>query len=502
MLKQQAPKAYTGFRAAGIRLKEELVPSLEYHRSDAVGPAMEGYHLFDKAHLVVLTEAGLIPREDGIAMLQALRGMEREGIDKVRNEHGGGMHSGEQYLIHQLGEMVGGRIHLGRSSGDMGEVGRRVAMRTLVLELLPLLDRFRAVLLDLADRYADAVMPAYTHGQHAQPTTLGHWFSMWACVFARDFARLAGFHERQDLSPGGAAILTGSDLPIDRHRLAELMGFSAPIPHTMDAILSHDLLLECVAALTIHAANMGRLGEDLMLWSANEIALIEIPDRFCGTSSIMMQKKNPYAPQAMKGLQAEAAGLMGAALVVEKDPTGLAINERRVTENGMWAVFASAKSRLREAIELFPELIVDRERIKDLAGAYWAQATDMATALVKERGMPWRTAHQIVGILVRLSIERRIRPLDVTPALLDEAAIQYTGSPAGLSPGSFKASLDPVAFVERRTMYGGPAPAAARRELAAFRQQLHQDEARANALRERVARRAKALEAAIDKLIG
>jgi argininosuccinate lyase len=501
VVKQQESRSYRGFRTAGIRLTEELIPSLMDHKTESLGDELPPMHKFDKVHLVMLTETGLIPKADGVAMLRALREMEKQGIEKARIESGGGMHSGEQWLIRRLGESVGGRIHLGRSSGDVGEIGRRVAMRAHILALLPLINEFRAVLLDLADRHLDTVMPGYTHGQHAQPTTFGHWLSMWASIFSRDFARFSEFYDRLNQSPAGAAILTGTEFAIDRHRQSELFGFDAPIRNTIDAILSHDEILECSAALAIHGSNTGRLGEDLMLWSMSEFAMIDVPDRFCGTSSIMMQKKNPYAPQAMKGLAAESAGLMTTALVVEKGATGLPIMERALAEKGMWSVFESAKARLRDSIELFPALIVKKERMLELAGSYWGQATDVAGALVREKGLPWRTAHQIVGILVRLSIERGIPPLKITPSLVDEAAIDYMGKPVGLSGEALSEALDPTAFVGRRTLFGGPAPKAAQREVAFFREQLKKDKARATALTDQVTASDKKLEEAIDALV-
>lgn len=501
MVKQQDSKSYRGFRTAGIRLTEELIPSLMDHKTETLGDMLPGMHQFDKVHLVMLTETGLIPKSDGIAMLRSLREMEARGVEKSRLESGGGMHSGEQYLIRRLGESVGGRIHLGRSSGDVGEIGRRVAMRTHILEFLPILNEFRKVLLNLADRHLETVMPGYTHGQHAQPTTFGHWLSMWACVFARDFARFSEFYKRLNQSPAGAAILTGTEFPIDRHRQSELFGFEEPIPNTIDAILSHDEILECSAALAILGSNIGRLGEDLMTWSMSEFAMIDVPDRFCGTSSIMMQKKNPYAPQAMKGFAAETAGLMTMALVVEKGATGLPIMERSHSEKGLWSAFASARARLRDAIELFPALIVKKDRMLELAGSYWGQAADVAGALVREKGLPWRTAHQTVGILVRLSIERGVKPLDVTSSLVDEASIDYMGKPVGLSEKALAAALDPTQVVGRRTIFGAPAPAAARRELEAFNKQYDKDVARTTAMQSQVAEAAKKLEGAIDALV-
>src|ERR1051326_8653959 len=132
-------------------------------------------------------------------MLRELRATEREEFQKARLGAQGGVHSAEQYLIRILGEEVGGRIHLGRSTGDLDEVGRRFAVCRHLLDLMEALNTLRRTLLAQARVYADAVMPGYTQGQHAQPTTFGHWLSMWACVFARDVARCRALYERINL---------------------------------------------------------------------------------------------------------------------------------------------------------------------------------------------------------------------------------------------------------------------------------------------------------------
>ena len=500
MGRQQVSANYRGYRTAGIRLSEELLPHLA-DRPEALDQIIQPIHDFDKAHLVMLVEEKLIDRDAGIAMLLALREMEKRGVEATRNETGGGIHSGEQYLIRKLGEDVGGRIHLGRSSGDLDEIGRRMAFRRHLLELFPLLLQFRQTLLRLADEHAETVMPAYTHGQNGQTSTFGHWLSMWAMVFARDYDRLRSFYERVNVSPAGAAIMTGSDFPLNRARTAELLGFSRAIPHTMDAILSHDLELECGAVLAILGSDLGRMGDDLMLWASTEFAMIDVPDRYCVTSSIMMQKKNPAAPQEMKALAAESVGAAMLTFVLEKGPTGLPILERRTAERAFWSVFSSAKQCIGDADDLISALIVDKERMRSLAGAFWAQGTDLAGALVREKNLPWRTAHQIVGILIRHCVERRIMPFDVDSAMLDEAAVEYMDKPVGLSAQAIRNALDPVHGVSLRTLFGGPAPSSARRELAGFQKQLESDEEWLRDARSHLANAAKTLEASIDAIV-
>ncbi|MGW0588685.1 argininosuccinate lyase [Streptosporangium sp. NPDC002607] len=492
---------YQGFRGTGIRLTEEQLPHLQSHRTELLGDSLPAIHAFDKAHTVMLTEQGLLDPADGQAILKALRGMEARGVAEARIEAGGGMHSGEQYLITVLGAETGGRIHLGRSSGDLIEVARRMTIRRHLHALLPALTDVRAVLLSLAEAHRDTIMPGYTHGQHAQPTTLAHWATMFEQAFARDAERFLGFHGRLNVSPAGAAILTGSDLPIDRHRVAGLLGFDAPLPHTMDAILSHDLEMEAAALLATTGATLARMADDLYLWSTSEFAYIELPDRYCGTSSIMPQKKNPDALEDIKSVAAQALAALVGVITAERGPTGFPILERRYSQQALWSMAAAITGKLGDTVGILADLRVDRDRMARQAGAHWAQVTDVATALVRHTGLDWRHAHQIVGVFVRLAVERGLGTSAVALDLLDEAAGQVIGRRSGLTEEQFAEAMDPRAFVARRTIYGGPSPDAVRRESALFAERLAADRRRVEELRQQVAGAEAALEAAIDALV-
>jgi argininosuccinate lyase len=501
-VRKQPAGQYRGYRQAGIRLTEDVLPNLVAHRSDEGMVILYAVHAFDKAHLVMLAEGGLIPLEAAVAMLRTLRATEAEGFERARLKAGGGMHSAEYLLIQQLGEEVGGHVHLARSSADLGEVSARIVQRDALLEVMGELNALRAATLDVAEAHTESVMPGYLQGQHAQPTTLGHYLAAWAAVLERDCSRSLEAYRRINESPAGAAIMTGSDFPLDRNRTSELLGFDRPTANTLDSVVSHDSLLDSFCVLAILSSDLARWAEDMLLWSSSEFKLLEIPDRFCGTSSILMQMKSPYAPEFVKGLGAAALGGLVTAFVVERSATGLPLLDRQYSYDALWRVQRDSLRDLRWWLELLPAVEWDTTRMAELAGAYWAQATDIAGALVRERGLPWRTAHQIVGILVRLAEERGLGPQDVTTELLDEAAVEYHGEPAGLSEETLGRALDPRHFVESRGLYGGPSPEAVRSVLGELRASLQRDEAERGAALERVAAAQRGLESAIDALIG
>lgn len=466
---------YRGFRSAGTRLTEAPLAHLDFHRSSLLGESVHAIHAFDKAHAVMLTETGIIPRDIGAALLSGLLSMEEEGVAQARNRVDGGMHSGEHYLIHTLGEDVGGYLHIGRSSGDLAEVARRLTIRNHVHRLMAALCDVRQTLIELAGRHCETVMPGYTHGQHAQPTTFAHWLTMFEAVFARDMARLVSFHARLNSSPAGAAILTGSDFPIDRHRVSQLLGFDQPLPHTMDAILSQDLLMEYVGVLATLGQGLARMADDLFLWSTTEFAMVELPDRYCGTSSIMPQKKNPDGLEDMKSISARAMGAVTTVMVAERGPTGFPIMERRSSQAILWELGRDLSVRLETLGPLLRDLKVHDDRMLELAGANWAQVTDLAGALVRNAHIAWRTAHQIVAVFVRQSKEAGVTPSQATSRQLDAAAKTLGHEPPELSAAAFAEAMNPAAFVKRRILYGGPAPTAVANELVHLGESLEAD---------------------------
>jgi argininosuccinate lyase len=503
MLKQPSGE-YAGFRPAGVRLREEMLPQLARLAAGRSRLMLHALHAFDKAQAVMLVEEGLLSRDHGRAILEALRSMEQEGVEAVRTRSGGGLHSGEQYLIRTLGEEIGGRLHLGRSSGDLSSVGINTLQREKMLRLLEGVNRLRRVLLGLARQHTGTILPGYSFGQHAQPMTLAHLYLSWVANLARDFERLRGVYGRVNTSPAGAAIMVGSDFPLNRARMAELLGFDAIHENMADAILelSADDSLDVPMAVALLYHTLAKWADDLILWSTSEFAFVDIPDRFCNTSSIMMQKKNVIGPAEVKGASAEALGCVVTSYHALKGPTGLPITERYYALESLWRVSDNCARDLDWFCELLPALGIQKERMREQAWRHWATATDLAGALVRERDLPWRTAHQIVGVLIRLCEDRGLGPDGVTPALLDEAALAYHDKPAGLEAGQITTALDPARFIAARTMRGGPAPAESGRQADLFERGLQADEATVAGIQARLAGAARALEMAIDAILG
>ncbi len=502
MLKQPSSE-YRGYRNAGIRLKEEILPQLGKLYGGHMQAFLPAVHAFDKAHTVMLVEEGLLTPAVGVALLRGLRQMEAEGAVKARSRVGGGLHSGEQYLIRLLGEEIGGRFHLARSSGDLSTIGINILQREKLLEIMRAANRFRRVLLDLARLHTDTILPGYSFGQHAHPMTLAHLWLSWVATLARDFDRLHGAYRRVNVSPAGAAIMVGSNFAINRERTAALLGFDAVHENCADAILelNADDSLDVPAVIAVLYHSLAKWADDLIQWSTSEYNFVDIPDRYCNTSSIMMQKKNVIGPAEVKGASAEALGCFVTSYHALKGTTGLPIMERYYALDMLWRVADSAVRDLGWFCDLMPLLRINTAHMREQAWRHWATATDLAGALVSKRDQPWRTAHQIVGILVRLCEERGLGPADVTPALLDEAALAYHGMPAGLDARDIRDALDPELFIAARTLRGGPAPAESMRQLGIFEAATAMDEKTVTDIDGRLAESGRQLEAAVDAII-
>lgn len=502
MLKQKSSE-YRGYRNPGIRLREEMLPQLKQLYGAHTHEMLPAVHAFDKAHTVMLVEEGLLDPAAGAAVLRALRKMETEGVVEVRAKVGGGLHSGEHYVIRLLGEEIGGQFHLARSSGDLSSVAINALQRERLLKVMREVNRLRRVLIQLARGHTDTILPGYSFGQHAQPMTLGHLWLSWAATLARDFARLHGAYTRVNVSAAGAAIMVGSNFLVNRERTAELLGFDAVHENCADAILelNADDSLETPAVVAVLYHSLAKWADDLIQWSTTEYNFVDVPDRYCNTSSIMMQKKNVIGPAEVKGASAEALGCFVTSYHALKGTTGLPITERYYALEMLWKVADSAARDLGWFCDFLAELKINKAHMREMAWRHWATATDLAGALVSERKLAWRTAHQIVGILVRLCEERGLGPADVTPALLDEAAMAYHEQPAGLDQAAIRDALDPERFISSRTVRGGPAKQESLRQAKFFEDGLATDEKTVADIDARLERSSRTLESAVDALI-
>lgn len=500
------------YRAENIRLTEDVRPELaeiclpgpdegvlgQYAR---MRPQLDAFHAFDKAHIVMLAEEGLIEREGARAMLSELRRMEAGDMVATRAATAEHMHSGEAILTAALGKDVAGTMHLGRSSGDLLAVSYRLTLRARLLAVVAQLDAVRRATLDLARRHVGTVMPGCTHLQHAQPESFGHYLLSWASAFDRDAQRIRQSYARLNLSPAGAAILNGSEFALDRDRVAAFLGFDGLALNTRDAVWGRDIEIEAQAVMTILAGDFNRFAEDLMLWSAPEFGFVETADGFCGTSSIMPQKKNPNALECLKGVVATTTGFLMSTIMVHKSPSTVPVFDWVRSMSDAWRCYDEVAGGLRLMAAVLGDLTVHGERMEAASARHWSTATDLAAAIVRHADIPWRAAHQITGMTVRLAINAGHTPETLPSALVDEAARQLIDRALSIPQGVIDDALDPRRSVARQRLPGGPARARVEDALAGHEAALVNDLKWYGDTNAKIAVAADLLEGAIDHLL-
>lgn len=441
------------YRRPGARLDEAEDPiARTAYASDGNRLAHRAFHRFDKAHQVMLAEEGIVPIEKAAANLRGLRDMEAEGEIDVRRSSGHDCHAGEAYLIEELGEETAGWIHAGRSTGDLFAVARRYTAREATLDLMDACLTLIEAYCDAAEEFKDAVMPNYTLHQHAQVGTFGWYLIGWERPIERSYRRFADLYGRVNESPAGLAAGTTTDFPIDRERTAELLGFEGIVDNAEDGLhADFDLRLEALSGATTLASSIAFAADRILLWNTLEYDLVDMPDRFFGTSSIMPQKRNPAA---VRNVQGGASPVIGRLMEAYADARGMSGSPGVFVD-----VFEDITSQAEGWAKILRAVEFDRELAEERVYLDWALAADLAGTMAREAEIPWRWAHQITAILVRRSIEAGRDVREVTSEHVDEAAREYIGDPLSLDQTSIDEVIDARRAVEARSdVPGSPAP--------------------------------------------
>jgi argininosuccinate lyase len=313
--------------------------------------------------------------------------------------------------------------------------------------------------------HLETILPAYTHFQQAQPITFAHYLLSWVHSSVRDHERFLELYRRINACPAGAAIVSGSTFPINRERVAELLGFDTVLQNTRDAIFGFDSHLELFSKLAILNNTLARLCSDLYIWCSSEFAMVELKDRFCGTSSVNPHKKNPQALEQIFNLSASATGAMNTAFAVDRMPSDAWEIQWRVWSQELWPLLKKSVQGLALVNSVVGTLEIKTDRMRELARSGWISAPDLAALLVTAEKVPWRVAHQIVGQLVRHCEEKGMGKSGVTIEALNEIARARIGKTFSLSKEMIAQVLDPHESVKARRLTGGPAPEEVKRQI-------------------------------------
>ena len=418
------------------------------------------FSVVDLAHVVMLVETGILRRDRGAELLRGLLEIHDGGPERFpfNPRSGSYLVQVEHVLEGRLGADIAGRIQTGRSRNDQDAAADRLFMRDLLLEVAAdALSLARAVV-SLARTHAATVMPGYTHLQHAQPWTFGHYLMRQASILDRDMERLRGAYGRTNLSVLGGAANAGTSWPLDRRRTAELLGHDGIVVNSSDGgLFARDFLEEDVAVLAILMGNLGRFATDLYLWSSWEFGFVEVADGLAGTSSIMPQKKNPHALERVKAVAGQAAGWLASMMGCQRGVCSTDL-DFEFADNPLPQIGDATVGALRLMTEVVGTLTVHAEVMAAKAGAYWSTASHLADELVRRFDLPFRTAHHIVGRFVKDSIDSGRAPATATAGPLGAAARAYGAGSVVLSDREVREILDARRFVDSRATEGSVNP--------------------------------------------
>ena len=416
-----------------------------------------------KAHATMLASQAIISSDDLAAILS--------GLDQIQAEITSGEFVFSEALedIHmnietRLAELIGDaarRLHTARSRNDQVATDLRLWLRDRLDDIDTSLGLLQSALLTQAERYADTLMPGFTHLQTAQPVTFGFHLMAYVEMIGRDRGRMADCRNRVNESPLGAAALAGTSFPIDRHQTADLLGFVRPMENAMDAVSSRDFAIEFLAAAAICATHLSRLAEEIVIWSTDRFGFIALSDAFTTGSSIMPQKRNPDAAELVRAKPGRIMGDLVTLLTVLK---GLPLAYGKDMQEDKEPVF-DAESHLMLAITAMTGMIADMTAKPDAMSqaltAGHPTATDLADYMVRELNMPFRDAHHASGAIVALADQKgcALEALsfadmkDIEPQLREDVM----------------ASLSVSGAAAARTSFGGTAPDEVRRQIAKAR---------------------------------
>ena len=455
-----ARPAPTGYLGREARITSGPAPELVeagYALETADAPLLHrGLTLADLAHTVALREAGVLPAREAAILLGELLALlvvpaESFPYDPV---YGDAYNSRERELQRRLGDTAGW-LHTGRARREAGRVAFRLALRSLLLDLHAAVGDLVATLAGRSAEHATTIWADTTYLQPAQPSTFGHYLGAFGEEAIRHLDRLEAAYAWADTSPAGVGGVGGPRVPLDRPRLAELLGFSTVGAHTRDAMWATDGLADAVVAATQAATTVDRLAEDLEVMASPGFGYVALDASLCRASVLMPQKRNPYALAVIRGGAGTLVGRSTALLTTQR--TGSARTDNWLYAYGeVSAALVLARRLVALGVEVVRTLSVDRDALARAAGEHFTGAADLAEELVVSCGVDYRSAYRVVGRAVADALDAGRRTLE--PDDLARAAATVLDRPLTIDPAAVRRALDPVEAVAARTVPGGAAP--------------------------------------------
>lgn len=410
------------------------------------------------AHATMLGDCGIITKEDSLEIIGGLKEILAD-IDSGKLELDPSAEDIHMFieaeLTKRLGD-VGKRLHTSRSRNDQVAVDIRLYLRDEIKEIRSLVKKLAVTLVNMAEQHTETIMPGYTHLQRAQPITFAQHLMAYVFMFLRDIDRLDDVYKRMNYCPLGSGALAGTTYKTNRKQTAELLGFTAPMPNSLDGVSDRDFCVELNCALSLIMTHLSRFSEEIIMWCSWEFKFIELDDAFATGSSIMPQKKNPDITELIRGKTGRVNGDLITLLSMLK---GLPLAYNKDMQEDKEAIFDAVdnvKLCVKTFIPMISTMKVLKDNMRNAAAKGFINATDCADYLVK-KGMPFRDAYKITGTLVAQCIEKNLTletlPLEDYKAMTD------------IFDNDVYDAINLETCVRERKSEGGPSPEAVKEQI-------------------------------------
>lgn len=418
------------------------------------------------AHATMLANQNIISQDEVHTIIEGLKAIQKD-VHQNKIEFKASLEdihlNIEHELIQRVGE-AGGKLHTGRSRNDQVATDMHLYTKEEVSGIIELIKSLQQTILTIANQHVDTIMPGYTHLQRAQPISFAHHIMTYFWMLERDKSRFQDSMKRIDISPLGAAALSGTTHPIDRHETQELLNFSAVYENSLDAVSDRDYIVETLHNISLTMVHLSRFSEEIIFWSTDEAKFITLSDAFSTGSSIMPQKKNPDMAELIRGKVGRTTGHLMSMLVTLKG-LPLAYNkDMQEDKEGLFDAIHTIKGSLKIFEGMLDTMTVNTNRLNETVTKDFSNATELADYLVS-KNVPFRTAHEIVGKIVLDCINKGIYLLDVP---LEDYQSHHESIEADIYD-----FLKPENCLKRRKSYGSTGQDAVKHQLSVAQQLIN-----------------------------
>lgn len=445
--------------------------------------------LVHRAHTIMLQEEGIIKQIDAKLILSALEKVERIPLDELvyGADHEDLFFLIEHHLQKEANSDAISNMHIGKSRNDMGIALYRMNLRRYLLRFTEHFMLLRESILQVAKEHMDTIMPAYTHTQPAQPTTFGHYMLAIYDQTKRDVERIWKAYEIVNRSPLGAAALSTTGFPVNRERVATLLGFSGVIENSYDAIASADYVLETSTALMITMTNSSRWLQDFLLLATKEYSGITVSDAYVQVSSIMPQKRNPVSIEHARALSSSSFGEAFTIFqMIHNTPFGDIVDSEDDLQPHLYASFEKGIRVCCVMNAVIRTMKVEREILQARASKHAITITELADVLAGKYDVPFRQAHHAASILAKMTVQTKKELYewefsDINKHLQKQLNVTLTEE-------EWKDIVSPRSFIEKRNVYGGPSKEQMERMIRERIKQYEREEKQLEREKERISK--------------